>query len=120
MVGDGGRAALIFAWLPAAAEWLGELRDPGRAAVAEIRDRIKTEPDPRSLSVIYTTAACRRLLGPKDLCISPLPAPKLSFQQSRISGARELTVAVYPPIGPRAYLSFMKSSVETKENPIGF
>ena len=77
MVGDGGgRAALIFARLPAAAEWVGEPRDPGRAAVAEIRDRIKTEPDPRSLSVIYTTAACRRLLGPKDLCISPFPAPK--------------------------------------------
>lgn len=39
--------------------------------MAEIRDRIKTEPDPRSLSAIYTTAACRRLLGPKELYIAP-------------------------------------------------
>lgn len=75
MVGDGGRAALILARPPAAAEWVGEPRDPRSAAVAEIRDRIKTEPDPRSLSVIYTTAACRRLLGPKDLCIPPFPPP---------------------------------------------
>lgn len=75
MMGDGAEAALIFAQQPAAADRAREPRDPGSAAVAEIRDRIKTEPDPRSLSVIYTTAACRRLLGPKDLCIL-LPAPK--------------------------------------------
>lgn len=71
MVGDGGAGGSDFRRPAAAAEWVGEPRDPGSAAVAEIRDRIKTEPDPRSLSVIYTTAACRRLLGPKDLCIAP-------------------------------------------------
>jgi hypothetical protein len=75
MVGDGAEAAGIFARRLAAAERAQEPRDRGSAAVAEIRDRIKTEPDPRSRSVIYTTAACRRLLGPKDLCI-PLSAPK--------------------------------------------
>lgn len=120
MMGDGARAALILARRPAAAEWAGEPRDPGSAAVAEIRDRIKTEPDPRSLSVIYTTAVCRRLLGPKAHCIPPLPAPKYSFQPNGISGARELTVSVLPPVGPRAYLSFMKSLKKKKENPTGF
>lgn len=77
MVGDAGQAALIFARPLAAAEWVGEPRDPGSAAVAGIRDRIKTEPDPRSVSVIYTTAACRRLLGPKDLCIPPPSRPQI-------------------------------------------
>lgn len=78
MVGDGEREALILAWRPLATEWAKEPRDPGSTAVAEIRDRIKTEPDPRSLSAIYTTAACRRLLGPKDLCI-PLSRPQIIF-----------------------------------------
>lgn len=76
MVGDGERAALIIARRPAAAEWAREPRDAGSTAVAERRDRIKTEPDPRSLSATYTTAACRRLLGPKDLYI-PLSSPQI-------------------------------------------
>lgn len=78
MVGDGARATLILARRPVTADWAKEPRDPESAAVAEIRDRIKTEPDPRSLSTIYTTAACRRLLGPKDLCI-PLSCPQIIF-----------------------------------------
>lgn len=78
MMGDGARAALILARWPPAAERTGEPRDPGSTDVAEIRDRIKTEPDPGSLSVIYTTAACRRLLGPKDLFI-PISRPQIFF-----------------------------------------
>lgn len=75
MVGGGAAVAPIVAPRLAAAERAREPRDPGSAAVAEIRDRIKTEPDPRSLSAFYTTAACRRrLLGPKALCI-PSPPP---------------------------------------------
>lgn len=76
MMGDGARAALILARRPPAAEWTRERWDPGSTAVAEIRDRIKTEPDRGSLSVIYTTAACRRLLGPKDLFI-PISRPQI-------------------------------------------
>lgn len=110
MAGDGAGAALIFARLPAAAEWVGEPRDPGSAAVAEIRDRIKTEPDPRSLSVIYTTAACRRLLGPKALCI-PVSRPQIIiFAAEWNFWGERVNRAVYSPLGPRAYLSFMKSS----------
>lgn len=113
-MGDGARAARMSARGRRRPSGQGSRGTRGSAAVAEIRDRIKTEPDPRSLSVIYTTAACRRLLGPKDLCI-PLPAPKCSFKPSGISGARELTGPVHPALGPRAYLSFMKSSKKKKK-----
>lgn len=75
MVGDGARETLMLARRSLAAEWARQPWDPGSATLVEIRDRIKTEPDPRSLSAIYTTAACRRLLGPKDL-LFPFPAPK--------------------------------------------
>lgn len=116
MVGDGAREALIFARRRATAEWAREPRDPESAAVAEIRDRIKTEPDPRSLSTIYTTAACRRLLGPKDLCI-PLFRPQIIFfsVQWNFWGER-VNDASIPTSWSGGLFSFMKSSNNNNNN----